>query len=149
MTAIVFHFGAADRLDYARRLLRKAASRGVRTLVRAEPNTAGTLDAALWELPATSFLTHCDLQGGEGMVRRSQVLLDEGRPAGPEVAHVPSVLVNLESEVPEGSGMFERIIEIVSVEPQDRQQARVRWKQYAAMGYTITSHDLSAGKEQS
>jgi DNA polymerase-3 subunit chi len=41
-----------------------------------------------------------------------------------------------------GFERYERVIEVVSLEDQDRQNARTRWKQYAEQGYSITRHDL-------
>ena len=52
------------------------------------------------------------------------------------------VLVNLGGRVPEGFERFERLIELVSRDDGDRQQARTRWKHYADRGYAIQTHDL-------
>ena len=54
------------------------------------------------------------------------------------------MLVNLGAAVPEGFERFERLIEVVTVEDEDRQRARQRWKHYADRGYAITRHDLAA-----
>ena len=51
------------------------------------------------------------------------------------------MLVNLGAGIPEGFEGFERLIEVVTVEEDDRQQARQRWKHYADRGYAITRHD--------
>jgi DNA polymerase-3 subunit chi len=56
------------------------------------------------------------------------------------------VLVNLGGAVPEGFERFERLIEVVTGQEEDRLDARRRWKHYADRGYAITRHDL-AGKE--
>jgi DNA polymerase-3 subunit chi len=53
------------------------------------------------------------------------------------------VLVNLGGSVPEGFERFERLIELVSLEPEDRQQARARWKHYQDRGYAIQRHDIT------
>jgi DNA polymerase-3 subunit chi len=52
-------------------------------------------------------------------------------------------LVNLGEQVPAGFERFERVIEVVSLDEQDRQMARSRWKHYAEHGYAITRHDLN------
>jgi DNA polymerase III subunit chi len=52
------------------------------------------------------------------------------------------VLVNLGDAVPDGFEGFERLIEVVTPDDADRQQARQRWKHYATRGYSITRHDL-------
>ena len=41
-------------------------------------------------------------------------------------------------------GAFERVIELVGLEDEDRQAARQRWKHYATRGYAIARHDLGA-----
>ena len=52
------------------------------------------------------------------------------------------ILVNLADDVPEGFDQFQRVIEVVSTDEQDRNLARLRWKHYTERGYTITRHDL-------
>lgn len=147
MTSVVFHFGAPDKLDYARRLVRKALGKGVRTVVSATPQVLSGLDQALWDVPPASFLTHCHASSPKTVRNRSAVLLLDGATDWTNDQGAPDTLVNLQDEVPRQSNSFERIIEIVGTEMDDRQLARQRWKQYAAMGYAITSHDLSAAKE--
>jgi DNA polymerase-3 subunit chi len=53
------------------------------------------------------------------------------------------VLLNLGARVPEGFEQFERLIELVTADDQDRANARQRWKHYADRGYAITRHDLA------
>ena len=53
------------------------------------------------------------------------------------------VLLNLNADVPEGFGRFDRLVEVVSAQDEaDRSAARARWKHYASRGYAITRHDL-------
>ena len=54
------------------------------------------------------------------------------------------ILLNLDDLVPGGFDRFDRVIEIVGLDDEDRQRARVRWKHYAEQGYTITRHDLNS-----
>lgn len=139
MTDVAFHFGAPDRLAYTCRLLRKATASGARLLVRSSPADGVALDAALWSLTPTDFITHCDARAADALRRRSSVLLvdaldtlDTGFP----------ILVNLADDVPAGFAQFQRVIEVVSTDEEDRNLARLRWKHYSAQGYTITRHDL-------
>jgi DNA polymerase-3 subunit chi len=53
------------------------------------------------------------------------------------------VLVNLGEHVPAGFDRFERLIEVVTLDDADRQQARGRWKHYTDLGYAIVRHDLN------
>ena len=52
------------------------------------------------------------------------------------------MLVNLRDDWPPFFSRFERLIEIVSSEDQDRQLARERFKFYRDRGYEIRTHDL-------
>jgi DNA polymerase-3 subunit chi len=54
------------------------------------------------------------------------------------------VLLNLGAEPPTGFESFERLVEIVSTDDDDRAAARARWKHYAARGYQIEQHEVEA-----
>ena len=139
MTEVAFHFGAPDRLAYTCRLLRKATATGARLLVRSSPYLSAELDVALWSLAPTEFISHCNATATQALRSRSAVLLvDEAAELDADF----SILVNLADDVPEGFERFERVIEIVSTDEQERSLARQRWKHYTGRGYTITRHDL-------
>lgn len=140
MTQVAFHFGAPDRLAYTCRLLRKANASGARVLVRASAEHLSALDQGLWSVGATDFVSHCDAHAPMAIQARSSVLLIDANAALP--SNFP-VLVNLAKDVPVGFEQFERVIEVVSTDEQERSMARQRWKQYTERGYTITRHDLS------
>jgi leucyl aminopeptidase len=53
------------------------------------------------------------------------------------------MLVNLGLDVPAGFERYERMIDIVSDEANDRQVGRSRWRHYADRGYTIQPHDFA------
>jgi DNA polymerase-3 subunit chi len=139
VTHIAFHFGAPDKLAYTCRLLRKAAGSGARVLVRADQAMCQRLDVQLWAVSPADFVTHCHGAAQASMAARSSVVFAEELPVDP--GQFP-VLVNLGDSVPEGFDTFKRVIEVVSLEDDDRQQARVRWKQYTSLGYEIERHDL-------
>lgn len=52
------------------------------------------------------------------------------------------VLVNLHASIAEGFEQFERLIEIVSLDASDRNDARQRWRYYGQRGYQIIRHDV-------
>jgi DNA polymerase-3 subunit chi len=54
------------------------------------------------------------------------------------------VLLNLGQSLVKGFESFERIIEIVSLDSEDKIQARQRWKHYADRGYSLQRHDLAS-----
>ncbi len=140
MTHIAFHFGAPDKLAYACRLLRKAANSGQRVLVVADAPTCKRLDEDLWSVSPADFVSHCQSTATGSVLARANVVLAVQPLAN--AADFP-VLVNMGNAVPEGFDAFKRVIEVVSTDDEDRNQARGRWKQYAALGYTIERHDLN------
>jgi DNA polymerase-3 subunit chi len=144
LTEVAFHFGAPDRLAYTCRLLRKAAATGARLLVRTRAADSALLDAALWSLTPTDFITHCDATATDAVRGRSSVLLVD---ALAELDNSFAILVNLAHDVPDGFEHFQRVIEVVSTDGQDRNLARQRWKHYTERGYTITRHDLKGRGE--
>ena len=141
MTGVAFHFGAPDKVAYAVRLLRKAVGTGARVMVVGEALVLQRLDAALWASAPTEFLAHCRTDAPDAAVALSPVLLSEGGPQGS--APVLDVLVNLGVAMPDAFERFPRVIEVVSLDEVDRQQARQRWKAYAAQGITIDRRDLN------
>lgn len=144
MTEVAFHFGAPDRLAYTCRLLRKASATGARLLVRAPADVRMALDSALWSLGGTDFITHCDEVSPDSVrVRSAVLLLDADAALDPDFP----ILVNLAEDVPEGFEQFQRVIEIVSTDEQERNLARQRWKHYTERGYAITRHDLKSRAE--
>jgi len=136
---IAFHFGAPDKLAYACRLLRKATGSGMRVLVLGSDIMLQQLDAALWAVSPTDFITHAPDGASADLPARSSVILGGVDARG----NRPPVLVNLGDEVPEGFEQYVRVIEVVSTDEADRELARQRWKHYARLGIAITRHDLA------
>jgi len=140
VTEVAFHFGAPDKLSYTCRLLRKAVGSGAKVVVVADEVICQQLDVDLWALAATEFLPHCSDTADSFVQGKCPVVL-----AG-QVASVlvpKDVLVNLGQAVVQGFEEFKRVIEVVSTDEHDRDLARLRWKHYTALGYTITRHDLT------
>ena len=140
MTEVSFHFNLADRLDYACRLLRKVWRRGLRVAAVGPEPLLQELDRALWCFEPREFVPHAHLRQA-----RSTVAAHTAVWLAPATEGLPpaSVLVNLGQEVPAGFERFERLIELVSREPADRQAARRRWKHYAERGYQIQTHEVA------
>lgn len=143
MTEVAFHFNAPDKLAYACRLLRKAVQSGARVAVAAETEFLRQLDAQLWTFAPLEFVPHC-MDGAEASVLAlSPVVLTADASRSPH----HGVLVNLGTSVPASFERFERLIEVVALDEDDRAHARRRWKHYADRGYSIVRHDLKL-KEQ-
>ncbi len=139
MTEVAFHFNAPERLGYACRLLRKAVASGARVVVTGAVATLEELDSLLWTFSPSDFVPHCMADSDAHVVAASPVILSTSIAS---TAH-QQVLLNLGRLVPEGFDRFERVIELVGQDEQERRQARARWKQYADQGYAITRHDLT------
>lgn len=138
VTEVAFHFNAPDRVAYSCRLLRKAAGSGAKVVVTGLPDTLQQLDHALWAFSPTDFVPHCLLESDARVVAASPVILAASIQAVPH----KQVLLNLGAVIPDGFDRFERVIEVVGLDDEDRQRARGRWKQYTDRGYVITRHDL-------
>jgi DNA polymerase-3 subunit chi len=139
MTDVAFHFNAPDRLAYCCRLLRKAVAGGARVVVTGSPETLAQLDELLWTFSPTDFVPHCQIDSEADLVAASPVILALMIESAPH----QQVLVNLGQSVPDGFERFERVIEIVGLEDDERQFARARWKHYTERGHAITRHDLT------
>ena len=139
MTEVAFHFNAPDRVAYACRLLRKAVSSGAKLVVTGPPDTLQQLDGALWTFSPIDFVPHCFLESPSYVVAASPVILAVSTRSAPH----QQVLLNLGPQVAGGFERFERVIELVGLDDEDRQLARNRWKHYADCGYAITRHDLA------
>lgn len=141
---IDFHFNVEHRLQYACRVVRRARAANCRVLLFSrDADRLARLDTALWTFSALDFVPHVAMDSP--LAARTPVLLtaslDHGTPPCP-------VLVNLDDEVPPAltslAGRFERLIEVVSREDDDRRQARERFRAYRAAGYDPQAHDRSA-----
>lgn len=144
MAQVEFHSGVAAPLHFACRLLRKAYHQGVGVVVMGPAATLQALDRELWTFEAQEFVPHLRVKPGQPLdaaLRRTPIWLCEGAPPSP----CPKVLVNLGAEPPQGGEPFERVIEIVSGEADERQRARARWRAYEARGWAIKHHAAAAG----
>jgi DNA polymerase-3 subunit chi len=140
MTEVAFHFNVPDKLAYACRLLRKARGGGSRLVVTGEAAQLRALDTDLWTFSALDFIPHCYTAVADPqLVEASPVVLADSARATPH----HDVLVNLGEAVPDGFERFERLIEVVSQDEDDRQVARRRWKHYADRGYAIKRHEVA------
>ncbi|MEO8281232.1 MAG: DNA polymerase III subunit chi [Ideonella sp.] len=143
MTDVEFHFNVADRLDYGCRLLRKAVRKGVGVAVTAAPATLDEFDRRLWTFGDTDFIAHIRVTPAASVpahLHATPVWLVDRAEDG---EHLP-VLLNLGAQPAQGFGSFERLIEIVSTDADEREAGRARWRHYASRGYPITRHEVTA-----
>lgn len=141
---IDFHFNVEHRLQYACRVVRRARAADCRVLLFSrDADRLGRLDTALWTFSALDFVPH--VAADSPLADRTPVLLTAT--LGRAVPACP-VLVNLDDDVPPElpalNGRFDRLIEIVSREDDDRRRARERFRLYRDAGFEPQSHDRSA-----
>ena len=141
MTNIAFHFNAPDKLHYACRLMRKAVQQDARVVVWVPDAQLKALDDLLWSFSNTDFLAHCRADSPDQQINASPLVLCGQTMQFPSLP-AAFILVNLCADVCASYKLFERVIEIVSLDENDRQSARLRWKFYAQQGHDIVRHDL-------
>lgn len=138
MTQIDFYFHVEDKLRTACTLSAKAYARGLRVLAFCADRDAGQkFSRMLWTAPPISFVPHCGAE--DKLAAVTPVIIDC---EGTNPLH-DEVLLNLRHELPAFFGRFRRLIEIVSIDEEDRGRARERFRFYRDRGYEIRSHDLS------
>ena len=140
LTEVEFHTRVADRVDFACRLLRKASRHGARVLVTAPEDVLAELDRALWVFEEREFLPHVRMPGARPAVAaRTPVWLARDATL-PGVPGTPRLLLNLGAEAPADLAALDRVIEVVSAEPDDAEAGRQRWRAYKAAGLDIKHH---------
>ena len=141
MTEVAFHFNASDKLEYACRLLRKAYAASAKVIVTGDIRQMQLLDHNLWTFDQTSFIPHCMSDAAPEILAITPVVLFQDSELPHSLPH-HEVLLNLGHLLVNGFETFERIIEVVSFEEDDKIEARQRWKHYSERGYQMVRHDL-------
>ncbi len=138
MTQIDFYFHVEDKLQTACALSAKAFGQGLRVLAFCpDAEVTQKLGRLLWTTPATSFVPHCTF--AHRLAAVTPVIVDHD---GSNLLH-DQVLLNLRQDTPPFFSRFQRLIEIVSLDEEDRRLARERFRFYRNGGYEIVPHDMS------
>ena len=138
MTRVDFYFNASDKLEIARKLGAKAFHAGQCALLFTQDETlAQQLDTDLWQAPALSFVPH--VRCGHPLASQTPILI--GTDA--DDIRSPDLLINLDDAWPPCFSRFERLIEVVTQDDNDRQAARQRYRFYQERGYALNSVDLN------
>ncbi|MFO7746823.1 MAG: DNA polymerase III subunit chi [Orrella sp.] len=150
MLRVDFAFDAHDRVAQAVRTTLRQVGRGTPIMVFCDDKAR--LDRYAQQLWAqqedTGFMAHERLtpEATEGL---SVYLIDTS--LWPLLAsklttepYQQSWLLNLDDAPPPEAGIFQRVLEIVSQEPEEREYARERWRFYQELGAQIHSHRLAS-----
>ncbi|HEX4586316.1 MAG TPA: DNA polymerase III subunit chi [Burkholderiaceae bacterium] len=140
---IDFHFNVDHPVIHACRVVRKALGSGRTLLVFSrDAQRLSRLDSALWTFSALDFLPH--VYADSELADRTPVWLSMTAPGD----RGRDVLLLLDDEVAPAFEVwferFERVIEIVSNEEEDRARARVRFKAYRDRGFAPRSHQIAS-----
>ena len=137
MTRIDFYHYAEDKLRYACRLAATAVERDSRLVIYSpDEQLLSKFDRLLWTFQSTRFVPHC--RASEAIAGETPVLLAAGDEA---LAH-HDVLLNLGDDWPPFFASFERLLEIVGVDEDDKQRARARFVFYRKRGYEINVNTI-------
>lgn len=124
------------RDTFACRLAEKAWHQGYRVFIRTLDQAATErLDERLWTFREASFVPHAPVTEAED----EPVVIGD---AAPEVAQVQ---INLGGDIDPAWQGYERIAEIVTHEPEDRQRARTRYRSYREAGAEPETHNIGGG----
>ena len=124
---------------YACRLAEQAFEAGTRIFLRTpSPVESASLDELLWSFSDRSFLPH-EIAGSSGDPHPlvAAVIGHGLAPAG-----YRSLLINTARDLPSDAGEFEQIAEVVDADPERKQQARERFKQYRDRGWPLQTHNV-------
>ena len=124
------------RLRYACRLAERAVEQGCQVYIQTQD--VQRVDDMLWTFSDGSFLPHEIYRGQPASHEKVKVML--GSDVGP--ASHRSLLINLVEAMPSDVNAYERIAEIVDVDPERKRSARERYKQYRELGCSLESHNL-------
>lgn len=138
MTRIDFYLNSENRLATLGSIGVKAMKQGSRLFVLTPDHpTTEQVDRFLWTQPAIGFVPHCS--ASHRLAPVTPIIVDHVTEPVPH----EDVLVNLTLDCSQLFSRFERLIEIVGTDEDDKAQARARFRFYRDRGYEIRTHDLA------
>ena len=142
MQKIDFHFNVPNRLRYACLVARTVYRRGLTLAVwSADERRLDALDSLLWRFDDLAFLPH--VRAESPLAGETPILLSSklGNLSG-------DVLLLLDDGLPPDWALsfdrFQRIIDVVSTDPNELQASRARYRAYKAAGVELAAYDRRA-----
>jgi len=124
--------------QYICKLTEKAFKKGHKIhILTADQNQSERLNKLLWTFSDTSFLPHAfsaDKLAADTPIHLSHRQND---------VSINDVLINLQPELPENFERFSRIAEVVSGDEQQRQSARLRYREYQKHQCQVATHEVN------
>ncbi len=137
MTEVRFYTHIEDRVRIACQLSVKALSKQMRVMIlTSSSELTERVSKMLWTVPSIGFFPHC--RAHDRLAPATPIIVDH---VTEPLVH-DEVLINLCDDTPAVFSRFQRLIEIVSNDPADRDAARTRFRFYRDRGYEIRTHQL-------
>ena len=130
------------KLKMACRLSNKIVRLGEKIFVYTEDDSISrSLDRLMWTYSDTSFIPHeyCQEEDETVSLLPSPVTISHHRPSSRLDA---TVLISLSPNRPDFCDRFERVVEIVDAEEEDKIAARQRFKAYQDEGLQVNHHRI-------
>lgn len=139
MQKIDFHFNVPNRLHYACLVARTVYRRGLTLAIwTADSSRLKALDSLLWRFDDLAFLPHVD--AADPRVNETPIRLSTRL-----TALEADVLLLLDDALPpeweNAFDRFNRIIDVVSTEPDELAASRGRYRAYKAAGVELAAYD--------
>ena len=116
-------------------LAKRAFDSGQPALILARSiDQAEQLDEKLWEFDADAFVPHQIAGDDDDAI--TPVLIVPPDATTPDRA----LVINLREDC--APGLFERVLEVVPADENERLGSRNRWKTYKAAGFDVAKHDM-------
>lgn len=100
------------------------------------------LDNLLWTFNDISFVPHSFVE----QMKIEQTPISIGWTG--ELPEEKQVMVNMSETIPDFAGKFERIVEIVAGDEEQRKKARGRYRNYRDQGYELHDHKIEGDYER-
>ena len=127
MTIVTFYFNVKQREAALCQLVEKALKQQLRIHILTENETDSMkLDRLLWQLPSIGFLPHC--AADHALASQTPILIDHRD----SLFSSADVLFNWHKEIPSRLDAYQRIIEIVDGNEENKLEARQRFRDYQA-----------------
>lgn len=144
MARINFAFGATERISQACQTTLKQYLAGQKMVVYSSDITRlRQFDQKLWAVDEAAFVPH--VWADDPMASQTPiVLITKDLAQALEGMSPETWLLNLDDACPPTCGPLQRVLEIVSDEPEDKEAARQRWRSYQAAGHDLKSYSLQS-----
>lgn len=143
MIKVEFHIlseaGDVVRMRHACQLVDSLYAKNERCYMRATDSSgAQRLDDMLWTFRDQAFIPHEIVTPTSPSHPRIMALIGfETMPVS-----FASTLINIGDSVPDSLDTISQLLEVVDADPQHKQQARERYKQYRDRGYQLETKNL-------